>query len=78
MRGARIRARFYGAGRVVETDHDGYFRVEMAPGGAVPPDRLWHRLELAMEAPAAGRRLAEVYIPPRGRGWSWSPTSTTR
>ena len=64
VRGARIRARFYGAERVVETDHDGYFRVEMAPGGAVPADRVWHRLDLAMEAPEAVAACAEVYIPP--------------
>ena len=64
VRGARIRARFYGAERVVETDRDGYFRIEMAPGGPVPRDRLWHRLELTMLAPARIETAAEVYIPP--------------
>jgi phosphatidate phosphatase APP1 len=64
VRGARIRARFYGAERVVETDADGYFRVEMSPGGEVPADRVWHRLDLAMEAPEAVAACAEVYIPP--------------
>ena len=64
VRGARIRARFYGAERVVETDRDGYFRIEMAPGGPVPRDRLWHRLELTMLAPARIEAAAEVYIPP--------------
>jgi phosphatidate phosphatase APP1 len=64
VRGARIRARFYGAETVVATDRDGYFRVEMAPGAAVPRDRLWHRLELEMLAPERLRAAAEVYIPP--------------
>jgi len=64
VRGARIRARFYGAETVVETDRDGYFRVEMAPGGPVPRDRLWHRLELAMVEPQPLEASADVYIPP--------------
>ncbi len=64
VRAARIRARFYGAERVVETDRDGYFRIEMEPGGPVPRDRLWHRLELTMLAPARIETAAEVYIPP--------------
>jgi phosphatidate phosphatase APP1 len=65
VREGRISARFYGAERVVETDRDGYFRVEMAPGRAPPADRLWHALDLAMEAPEPVGASAEVYIPPR-------------
>ncbi len=64
VREGRIRARFYGAETVVETDRDGYFRVEMSPGHAPPAGRLWHRLELAMEAPERVEASAEVYIPP--------------
>jgi phosphatidate phosphatase APP1 len=64
VRGARIRARFYGAETVVATDRDGYFRVEMAPGAPVPRDRVWHCLELAMLAPERIETAAEVYIPP--------------
>jgi phosphatidate phosphatase APP1 len=64
VRGARIRARFYGAVAEVETDADGYFRIEMAPGGPVPPDVRWHRLEIAMLAPERVAAAAEVYIPP--------------
>lgn len=64
VRGARIRARFYGAVTEVETDRDGYFRIEMAPGSLPPPDRRWHTLELAMLAPAMVAATAEVYIPP--------------
>ena len=67
VREARIRARFYGAETEVLTDRDGYFRVEMAPGGPVPTDRLWHRLELAMLAPERLETTAEVYIPTRAR-----------
>ena len=64
VRGARLRARFYGAERIVETDRDGYFRIEMAPGSPVPGDRLWHRLELTMLTPERVEAAAEVYIPP--------------
>ena len=64
VRGGRIRARFLGAEVEVETDRDGYFRVEMEPGGPVPADRLWHRLELRMLAPEPIAAAAEVFIPP--------------
>jgi phosphatidate phosphatase APP1 len=64
VRGARIRARFYGAEVEVETDHDGYFRIEMAPGGPVPSGERWHRLEIAMLSPARVAAEAEVYVPP--------------
>jgi len=64
VRGARIVARFYGATIEVETDRDGYFRIEMAPGEPVPPDMRWHRLEIAMLAPARVAAEAEVYVPP--------------
>jgi len=62
--GARIRARFYGAVVEVETDGDGYFRIEMAPGTPPPADLRWHALEIAMLAPAMVAATAEVYIPP--------------
>jgi phosphatidate phosphatase APP1 len=64
VRGARIVARFYGATTEVETDADGYFRIEMAPGEPVPADRRWHRLEIAMLAPERVAAEAEVYVPP--------------
>jgi phosphatidate phosphatase APP1 len=64
VRGASIRARFYGAETVVTTDRDGYFRVEMSPGGAVPREERWHRLELEMLSPQRIEASAEVYIPP--------------
>jgi phosphatidate phosphatase APP1 len=63
VRGATIAARFYGAEKVVQTDDDGYFRIEMAPGTAVPRDRVWHRLELTMLAPERIDACAEVYVP---------------
>ena len=64
VRGARLVARFYGAELTVETDGDGYFRVEMAPGAAVPRDRLWHALQVEMLEPTRLSTAAEVYIPP--------------
>jgi phosphatidate phosphatase APP1 len=64
VRDARIRARFYGAEVEIATDPDGYFRVEMAPGGPVRRDCLWHELEIEMLAPTRLRTVASVYIPP--------------
>ena len=64
VRGARIRARFYGAIAEVETDRDGYFRIEMAPDAPVPAETRWHRVEIAMLAPARVATEAEVYVPP--------------
>lgn len=64
VRGARIRARFHGAVIEVETDGDGYFRIEMAPGTPPPADRRWHTVEIAMIEPAMVAATAEVYIPP--------------
>lgn len=64
VREGRIRARFYGAELVVETDRDGYFRIEMSPADPVPPNLRWHRLELSMEAPEPVCATADVYIPP--------------
>ncbi|MFO1208527.1 MAG: phosphatase domain-containing protein [Amaricoccus sp.] len=62
--GARVRAVFYGAAIEVETDRDGYFRIEMAPGAPVPRDRIWHRLELELLAPTRAEASVEVFIPP--------------
>jgi phosphatidate phosphatase APP1 len=64
VRGARIEARFYGASVEVETDRDGYFRIELAPG-AVPPEEVrWHPMQIVMLAPHRVAAVAEVYIPP--------------
>lgn len=65
VREGRLRARFYGGEQEVETDADGYFRIEMAPGGTVPDDRLWHRLEIEMLSPERIATTADVFIPPR-------------
>lgn len=64
VRGVRVRALFYGAEVTVETDRDGYFRVEMAPGTPVPRDHVWHTLDLEMDAPVRLDATVEVYIPP--------------
>ena len=64
VRGARVRATFYGAEEEVTTDRDGYFRIEMAPGGPVPRDRIWHPLGLRLVAPRPAEAETEVFIPP--------------
>jgi phosphatidate phosphatase APP1 len=63
VRGARLSARFYGAEIAVETDADGYFRVEMGPGTPVPRTTVWHRLEVRLRDPVEIATHAEVYIP---------------
>ena len=64
VRGAQIRARFYGAELDVETDNDGYFRIEMPAGADLPRDRVWHALSIEMLGPARLTASADVYIPP--------------
>ncbi len=64
VRGARVRASFYGAEQEFVTDRDGYFRIEMAPGEPVPGDRVWHRLGLHLLSPRPAEAETEVFIPP--------------
>jgi phosphatidate phosphatase APP1 len=64
VRGARVRASFYGAETEVVTDRDGYFRIEMEPGTPVPRDLVWHRLGLTLVAPRPAEAETQVFIPP--------------
>ncbi len=64
VRGAEVKACFYGAEHVVQTDDDGYFRIEMAPGGPVPRNQLWHQLQITLLTPEHVEAAADVYIPP--------------
>lgn len=64
VRGALVQADFFGASVTVETDADGYFRVDMAPEQALPTDVRWHRLDLTLRAPIVAEADVEVYVPP--------------
>lgn len=65
MGGARVKARFQGAEQTVETDLDGYFRIDMEL--EAEPDRrhLWHDVELEVEAKGeVVHETGSVFIPP--------------
>ena len=63
----------------VETDRDGYFRIEMAPGAPVPADRALAPARDRDAGAGAGRGGGRGLHPAgRRRASSSSPTSTTR
>jgi phosphatidate phosphatase APP1 len=60
--GARVRARFGRSEANALTDTEGYFTIEIA--GRPEEPRLWHELELALEASEPRTATAEVLVPP--------------
>jgi phosphatidate phosphatase APP1 len=66
VRDRQVTARFAGAEQRVVTDSDGYFRVHLKLAEPPPADRLWHRVELALELPSGEIASAEgeVFVPP--------------
>ncbi|QDL92574.1 DUF2183 domain-containing protein [Paroceanicella profunda] len=62
--GARVRGSFHGTRTTVETDADGYFHLEISPASPLPPGRLWHTIDLALEGPEGAEAVADVFIPP--------------
>lgn len=66
VRKATVEGRFYGAEQRVETDRDGYFRMRVRPARRPDPNRLWHPMELTLQAPerAATKMDGEVFVPP--------------
>lgn len=61
--GASVCGSVLGAEAEAVTDHEGYFRLEWRfPPGAVPGDRLWHRV--ALRGPGGVEAEAEIFIPP--------------
>ncbi|GGH12838.1 phosphatase [Alsobacter metallidurans] len=64
LRGARVRARFYGAEQTVETDPDGYFRFHLTLPQPPPSDACWHEVALDLEGDQPVRAKGEVFIPP--------------
>ena len=64
--GARVHARFYDAETIVETDEDGYFRVQPeARGAAAGRPALASAACCASRGRSRRRPRAEIYIPPR-------------
>lgn len=67
----RVLARAAGDEVVVETDHEGYFDVCLHPKQPLPPDRVWHDVELTLlddVVPGQGlvRACGRVQVPPPG------------
>jgi len=60
--GARLRARFLGAGTEGLSDDEGYFRLELAPRGRVGPG-AWQEVELELLEATSIKATARVLVP---------------
>ncbi len=66
VRGVVIEARFYGASKTVQTDRDGYFRIQLQLEQPPPGEQPWHPMELRLMARNGVELEAkgEVFIAP--------------
>ena len=69
---AQVRARFGGQEQIVTANEEGFFEVWLEPVEPLPPDRLWHDVELELLSPLrAGeppaRATGQALVPPPGR-----------
>ena len=67
--GARVLARYGEATHEARTDEEGFFEILLAPAAPLPPDRLWHAVQLALLEPlragqAEARASGAVLVPP--------------
>ena len=68
---AQVRARFGGQEQIVTANEEGFFEVWLEPVEPLPPDRLWHDVELELLSPLrAGeppaRATGQALVPPPG------------
>jgi phosphatidate phosphatase APP1 len=61
--GIVVTAEFYGTRQQVTTDPDGYFRIHLRPRDRPPSDRLWHTVDLSLEASSPVQVKGQVFIP---------------
>ena len=66
---ARLSARFGAVERTVETDRDGYFRVELDLPAPPPADRRWHQVGIHLERPAGIEAVGDVFVPGERAGF---------
>ena len=67
--GARVLARYGEATHEARTDEEGFFEILLAPAAPLPPNRLWHAVDLALLEPlragqAEARASGAVLVPP--------------
>ncbi len=60
---ARLSARFGDIETEIETDADGYFRLDLELNRPPPTDRLWHQVAVRLAEPAAIEVEGDVFIP---------------
>lgn len=63
IRNAVVTVRFYNLEERVSTDRDGYFRVHLRLKEPPPQDRLWHPIEIRLDAPETIVAKGEVFVP---------------
>lgn len=67
--GARVRVHFQGQSQDFVTNDDGFFEAWLEPVRPLPPERLWHPLQVELLAPLSPgpdpvRASGEVLVPP--------------
>lgn len=65
--GVTMVAQIAGATQRVETDDDGFFRVDMRLSESLPDDRVWHFVNLSLDADradASATAKVAIYVPP--------------
>lgn len=60
---ARLSARFDDIDKTVETDRDGYFRIELDLPKPPPAGRHWHQVSLRLDHPVTIETLGDVFVP---------------
>lgn len=65
--GVTVQAQLADATQRVETDDDGFFRIDMRLPGPLPDDRVWHFVTLSLDADGtadSATSKAAIYVPP--------------
>ena len=60
---AVLTARFGDVGTTIETDRDGYFKLDLELSTPPPTDRLWHQVTLRLNEPTIVDVQGDVFIP---------------
>lgn len=65
--GAVVEAQFYGTSALATADEEGFFELVMPAKDALPQDRLWHEIRLALTSPDGhpdSRASGSILVPP--------------
>ena len=63
IEGAKLSARFGEIETAIETDKDGYFRIDLDLPKPPPPGSHWHQVSISLDWPAAIDVQGDVFVP---------------